>query len=130
MSVTSLNNNNNRQNSAPRKGRSDNPTRSPKAVRRLNDPEAIADFVRPLRDLVDSFGLHVTASIHVNGPSTDAAIIVVDFGSPIAQVRLNSEQSGELAARLRRLTKEFYQGEVNVRVGVDNQNGVHWSALA
>jgi hypothetical protein len=125
-----LNNNNNRPSTGPRKPRSETAVRSPKAVRRLSDPDAIHDFVKPLRDLVESFGLHVKPTVHVNGPSSDAAIIVVDFGSPLVQVRLNSEQSGELAARLRRLTKEFYQGEVNVRIGVDNQNGIHWSALA
>jgi len=124
-----LKDNRNSNSGAPRKPRSEAAIRSPKTIRRLSDPEAVTEFVRPLRELVDSFGLNVTANIHVNGPSSDAAIIVVDFGSPLVQVRLNSEQAGELASRLRRLTKEFYQNEVNVRVGVDNQNGIHWTAL-
>lgn len=113
------------------KRRPDRPTpgRPSKLVRRLTDKESIQEFTKPLVDLVNSFGLHVNPVVHYNGPSPEAAIMVVDFGSPLVPVRLTNEQSAEMAAVMRRLTKELYQNEVNVRIGTDHQSGVHWTAL-
>lgn len=69
----------------------------------------------------------VRPTVHVNGHHHPTALVVVDLGSPLKQVRLNSEQSGELGQRLRRVAKEVLGREANIRVSADNSNGIHWA---
>jgi hypothetical protein len=69
-------------------------------------------------------------SVKVNGGQFPTALVVVDLGQPLKQVRLNSEQSSELGQRLRRTAREILGREANVRVSADNSHGIHWASLA
>lgn len=72
----------------------------------------------------------VKPSVKVNGSHHPTAIVVVDLGQPVKQIRLNSEQSGELGQRLRRTARELLGGrDVNIRVSADNSHGIHWASV-
>jgi hypothetical protein len=54
----------------------------------------------------------------------------VDFGTPLVEQKLTSEQNAELVARLRSATRFLLQDkEVNVRVQNDTSNGVWWASV-
>lgn len=81
-------------------------------------------------DYLDSLELGVKPTVHVNGRSYSMALVTVDFGSPLKQVKLTSEQSGELNERLKKLAREVLGREANVRINHDGPNGVYWASLA
>lgn len=86
---------------------------------------------RPLEDWLAAQGFSVNPTVKVNGPSTEAAILAVDFGSPIdGPVRLTAEQTDELTNRMKRLASDFYSGDVSVRVSYDQSNGIYWASLS
>jgi hypothetical protein len=85
---------------------------------------------RSLEDWLDAQGLPVRATVKVNGPSQEAAILTVDLGSPLSgPVRLSPEQSSELTSRMIRLASELYVGEVPMKVSYDQPNGIYWTSL-
>lgn len=84
-----------------------------------------------LETFLSSLDLHVKPSIRVNGKEHPTALVVVDFGAPLDSVRLNSEQSQELATRLRKFARELINKDVNVRVSSDNYLGVvYWASIS
>jgi hypothetical protein len=83
-----------------------------------------------LRDWLDSLGLEVNPSIHINGHVYSNALVVVDFGSPIKHVKLSSEQNAELGDRLRLLAKDVLGREASIRVSHDGPNGVYWASVS
>lgn len=82
-----------------------------------------------LQKYLDTLGL-VRPTIHVNGPSYPTAVVTIDLGSPLDGVKLQSEQSQEMVAQLRRLTRDMFKDNVNVRVSFDNNNGICWASVA
>ena len=66
--------------------------------------------------------------IHVNGKDHPSALVVVDFGTPLEAVRLSSEQSQELASKLRKFARELVSKDTNVRVSSDNYHGIVYYA--
>lgn len=89
---------------------------------------------KELETFLSSLELHVTPSIHVNGKEHPTAVVVVDFGAPLNQVKLSPEQHQELAGKLRKFTKELVTKDttkdLNVRISSDNYLGlVFWSAM-
>ena len=85
---------------------------------------------KPLEDWLYQQNFSVNPTVHVNGPSTEAAILSVDFGAPIGgPIRLSNEQANELTARMKRLAGEFYVGEAQIRVSYDQTNGVYWASM-
>ena len=72
----------------------------------------------------------VKPTVKVNGSHHPTAILVVDLGQPLKQIRLNSEQSGELGQRLRRTAREVLGRDVAIRVSADNSHGIHWASVA
>lgn len=85
--------------------------------------------VAELTEWFGTLSLPITPSIKINGPLHPTAVIAVDFGAPLNPVRLTSEQVQDLSGRLRKLTRDLYSQEVNVRVSSDSQNGVFWSSV-
>lgn len=72
----------------------------------------------------------VTPKVHVNGHTHPTALVVVDLGSPLKQVRLTGEQVAELHQRLRRVAKEILNRDAQVRATADHPNGIHWASVA
>lgn len=72
----------------------------------------------------------VPVSVKVNGTSHPTALVVVDLGAPLKQVRLTNEQVAELHHRLRKVGKEILNRDVQVRASADHQNGIHWASVA
>lgn len=82
-----------------------------------------------LQSFIDTLGV-IRPSIHVNGTNHPTAVVTIDLGAPLNPTRLSQEQAQELIARLRKLTREFYKDEVNIRVSSDHHNGIFWSSVA
>lgn len=88
-----------------------------------------------LETFLNNLRLEVKPAIHVNGKDHPTAVVVVDFGAPLEAVRLNPEQSQDLAGKLRKFTRELVYNprndrEVNVRVSSDNYLGVvYWASV-
>jgi hypothetical protein len=88
---------------------------------------------RPKKPGFDDFrlwlaGLNMANPIlHVNGPAFTDAVLTVDFGTPLVEQRLDSDQSAELVSRLRTAAKSLYPDrDVNVHVQNDPANGIWW----
>lgn len=83
-----------------------------------------------LESFLSSLDLPNKPSIYVNGKEYPTAIVVVDFGAPLEAVRLNSEQSQELASRLRKFAGDLLSKQAPIRVSSDNYNGVlYWCSI-
>lgn len=83
-----------------------------------------------LESFLSSLDLPNKPSVHVNGREHPTALVVVDFGAPLEPVRLNSEQSQELAGKLRKFARDLITKEVNIRVSSDNYSGVvYWASI-
>jgi hypothetical protein len=69
--------------------------------------------------------------IHVNGKEHPTAVVVVDFGAPLTQVKLSPEQNQELAGKLRKFARELVNKDANLRISSDNYLGlIFWAASA
>lgn len=69
--------------------------------------------------------------IHVNGKEHPTAVVVVDFGAPLTQVKLTPEQNQELAGKLRKFARELVNKDANLRISSDNYLGlVFWASSA
>ena len=91
--------------------------------------ERRAPDTKYLRDWLDSLSIDVKPSIHINGHVYTNALVCVDFGSPLKQVKLNSEQNAELNERLRLLARDVLGRDANIRVSHDGPNGVYWASV-
>lgn len=81
-----------------------------------------------LENFLANLELAHTPVIHVNGREHPTAVVVVDFGAPLTQVKLSPEQNQELAGKLRKFAREFVK-DANVRISSDNYLGlVFWAA--
>ncbi len=83
-----------------------------------------------LQAYLDTLSVGVVPSIHFNGTIHPTAIIAVDFGAPISPVRLSQDQVQELMTKMRKVTRDLYSNEVNIRVSSDHQNGIFWASIA
>ena len=100
---------------------------APKAPRR---PQGTAEL-DGLRNWLASLELGaIRPTVKVNGPYHPTAIITVDLGQPVKQVRLNSEQSSELGQRLRRTAREILGRDATIRISADNSHGIHWASVS
>ncbi len=86
--------------------------------------------LKELEGWLASLQIGIKPSVKVNGSHYPTALLVVDLGQPLKQIRLNSEQSGELGQRLRRTARELLGRDVAIRVSADNSHGIHWASLA
>jgi hypothetical protein len=82
-----------------------------------------------LQSYLDTLGL-VRPSVHVNGTIHPTAVVTIDLGVPKEPTRLTQEQAQELISRLRKLTRDLYKDDVNIRVSSDHHNGIFWSSVA
>jgi hypothetical protein len=83
-----------------------------------------------LRKFLASLDTGVDPDLHINGSHFTNAVVVVDFGTPLKPIKLSTEQSADLSARLRKLTRELYGNrEVNVRINSDYQNGIYYTSI-
>lgn len=71
----------------------------------------------------------VNVSVKVNGSQHPTALVVVDLGSPLKQIRLTNDQVSELHHRLRKVGREIMNRDVQIRATADHQNGIHWASL-
>lgn len=100
---------------------------APKAPRR---PQSTAEL-DGLRTWLASLELGaIRPTVKVNGPYHPTAIITIDLGQPVKQVRLNSEQSSELGQRLRRTAREILGRDATIRISADNSHGIHWASVS
>ena len=103
-----------------------NRVRDPKrAPKRAPSTQELAD----LNDWLANLQIGVKPSVKVNGPYFPTAILVVDLGQPVKQIRLSAEQSSELGQRLRRTAREILGRDTAIRVSVDNGHGIHWASV-
>lgn len=86
--------------------------------------------LKELETWLSTLTLGVAPSVKVNGSHHPTAVVVVDLGQPLKQVRLNSEQSSELGARLRRTAREVLGRDANIRVSTDNGYGIVWASVS
>lgn len=93
-------------------------------TRKVAGPD-LGDF----KTFLAGLGMMAEPSIHVNGAAYSTALVVVDFGTPFKQTKLNADQSSELVTRLRKLTRDLLNREVNVRVSNDNHAGIWWTSV-
>lgn len=82
-----------------------------------------------LRSYLATLDVGVTPSVHINGHQYPHAVICVDFGQPLKQVRLNPEEYAEMSERLRNLAKTHVGQNAVIRVHSDNPRGIHWAAV-
>lgn len=72
----------------------------------------------------------VKPTIHVNGSAHSSAIVTVDFGSPIEQFRLTSDDNADVTERLRHLARTIVARDtVNIRISYDAPNGIFWASI-
>ena len=72
----------------------------------------------------------INPTVHVNGAPFTSAVMAVDFGTPLTEQKLTSDQSAELVAKMRSATKSLFQDkEINVRVQNDTSNGIWWTSV-
>jgi hypothetical protein len=102
----------------------------PKKARAGGGRERRVADTKYLRDWLDSLGLEVNPSIHINGHVFPGALVTVDFGSPLKQAKLNSDQSAELGDRLRLLARDVLGREASIRVSHDGPNGIYWASIS
>lgn len=91
-----------------------------------NSPER-----QSLIHFIEGMNIPANPTVHVNGKEHPSAVLVVDFGSTeMGTVRLNQEESAELANRMRDYTRDLLNRSVAVRVSVDTYNGlVMWTSV-
>ena len=82
-----------------------------------------------LKNWLNTLNLGINPTVHVN-PQYNGAMVVVDVGQPIKQVRLNGEQITELSQRLKRTVKEIIGKDASIRVSADNGHGIHWASVS
>lgn len=98
----------------------------------LSTPEDRHEFLVPLMEVVDSFGKHVVATVHVNGPAVDgSAIVVVDWGAPIDPVRLTHDEQNQMYNAMRDLTAKLFEVQAGERLSIrtSHDKGVYWTSL-
>ena len=71
----------------------------------------------------------VTPTVHVNGPIYTSCVLTVDFGTPLDGIKITTEQSNEMANRLRNVTKAILNRDVKVSIMNDPANGIWWTCL-
>lgn len=72
----------------------------------------------------------INPTLHINGTAYAGAVLTVDFGTPLTEQKLDSDQSAELVSRMRTAARTLYQDkEINVRVQNDTQNGIWWASV-
>jgi hypothetical protein len=82
-----------------------------------------------LENFLNDLQLHVKPAIHVNGKDHPTALVVVDFGAPLQQVKLSTEQSQDLTAKLRKFARDVAVKDANIRISSDNYLGlVFWAS--
>ena len=76
-----------------------------------------------------SVKIGVPITVHVNGPHYPTALVAVDLGQPLKQVRLTPEQTSELGQRLRKVAREVLGRDASIRIQSDNSHGIHWAGV-
>lgn len=84
-----------------------------------------------LENFLGTLKLKAKPGIHVNGKDHPMALVVVDFGTPVESVRLTSEQSQELASKLRKYARDLVSKDANIRVMSDHYSGlIYWASFS
>lgn len=83
-----------------------------------------------LRSWLTTLQIGVSPSLKVNGSHFPMAVVTVDLGQPLKQIRLTSEQSNELGQRLKRAAREVIGKDVQIRVSTDNSHGIHYAQVS
>jgi hypothetical protein len=75
--------------------------------------------------------LPTAPKLHVNGAEYSAAIISIDFGTPLEEApKMTTEQNAELVAKMKSSTRFLYnKPDMNVRVQSDTNNGIWWTSI-
>jgi hypothetical protein len=83
-----------------------------------------------LRGWLNGLGFQSPPKLHVNGAQHTIAVIVVDFGTPLAEpVKLSTEQSADLISHMRSVAKSLYPSDIAVRVQNDTATGIWWASV-
>lgn len=106
--------------------------KAPRQPREKRAPRRAASTVEldDLRRWLGTIEIGVKPSLKINGSHHPTAILVVDLGQPLKQIRLTSEQSSELGQRLRRTARELLGRDASIRVSADNSHGIHWASVS
>jgi hypothetical protein len=96
----------------------------------MNDKVIQPTELENLRNWLSTVRLgEVTPSLKVNGPQHLTAVLVVDVGQPLKQVRLTSEQVLEMSSKMKKAAKELLGSNYTLRVTADNTHGIHWVSV-
>ena len=83
-----------------------------------------------MKTFLATLGMASDPTVHVNGAAYAHCVMTVDFGQPLVRSpKLTTEQSIDLIARLRKITRDLVGREVNVRVSNDGQTGIYWTSI-
>jgi hypothetical protein len=83
-----------------------------------------------VRKFLTTLEVEVAPHLHINGPHFNTAVLVVDFGTPLKPIKLTGEQTQDLTARMRKLTRELLGSrDVTIRVNNDYHNGIYWTSI-
>jgi len=88
------------------------------------------DELSEFKAWLTSLELGINPHVHINGPSFLSCVLVVDFGTPLEGIKMSSERSAELFAKMKNITKTVMNKEVKVSVMNDHNNGIWWTSVA
>ena len=92
-------------------------------------PRWTGDLVE-FKTFLSTIDCEVNPTVHVNGSAYSSAIVTVDFGSPVNQFRLTSDDNAEVTERLRYLARVVVGREAaSIRISNDGPNGIFWASL-
>ena len=119
----------NKTEKTPEKAPAEKGARPPREKRAPRVGRSTAELT-DLQNWLSTLQIGVKPSLKVNGSHYPTALLVVDLGQPLKQIRLTSEQSSELGQRLRRTARELLGRDANIRVSADNSHGIHWASVS
>jgi hypothetical protein len=68
--------------------------------------------------------------LHVNGSAYSMAVLTVDFGTPLQEIKIDQDLSGELTTRMRAATRSLCKGnDANIRIQTDTSNGIWFTSI-
>lgn len=111
---------------ARQKKSGDTPKRASTPKPRKTGPN-LSDF----RTWLTELGQPATPTVHVNGILHGNVVLVVDFGVPLAGVKLTPENIADLTVKMKAIVVDMALPKVvSPRVHSDSQNGIWWASLS
>lgn len=95
--------------------------------RKNNQPTKNPEYYA-LKAILDGFIIPVKPTIHINGYLHPTAIVTVDFGTPLEEYTLSSEQITMMGEQIISLAQNITNKQ-KIRFNADLDNGVYWASM-